>query len=263
MEEKQKEVRKITRHEFYFETPLYEFIANEDFNEDVLSGDVDAYNSLSGFDTTYTINGHRIDNSTWETYFKVYKVTLTCKRNGKDILRFFVWKDADVIGKFGQYPSLADIQFAEIGKKYDKLLSRSDLQEFKKAIGLAAHGVGAGSFVYLRRIFENLIKETFAEINSTLGMKEEDFLRLRMEEKVDALAKYLPSQLVEMRNIYKVLSDGVHNLTEEECLTYFPVLKLSIELILEQKIESESKKKKDAEVKKRVAEMTQSLKKKN
>ena len=39
-------------------------------------------------------------------------------------------------------------------KQYDKELRKPDLKEFTRAIGLAANGVGIGSFVYLRRIFE-------------------------------------------------------------------------------------------------------------
>ena len=37
------------------------------------------------------------------------------------------------------------------------------MREFTKAIGLAANGVGIGSFVYLRRIFENLVFQAFDE----------------------------------------------------------------------------------------------------
>jgi hypothetical protein len=58
-----------------------------------------------------------------------------------------------------------------------------------------------------------------------------------MEDKVEILKEFLPSQLVEAKSIYGILGKGVHELTEEECLKYFPPLKLSIELILNQKIE--------------------------
>jgi len=43
------------------------------------------------------------------------------------------------VSKIGQYPSLADIQFTELGKKYNKVLPKEDLKNFKKAIGFHSH----------------------------------------------------------------------------------------------------------------------------
>ena len=161
--------------------------------------------------------------------------------------------------KIGQLPSLADLQFSEIGKKYDKVLPEEDLKNLKKAIGLVAHGAGAGSFVYLRRIFENLIFETYKDNTPALGITEADFKTQRMEDKVEVLKKFLPSQLVEMKSIYSILGKGVHELSEEECLRYFAPLKLSIELILDQKIENKEKLERDALVKKQLQDIHQQL----
>jgi hypothetical protein len=38
------------------------------------------------------------------------------------------------------------------------------------------------------------------------------------------------------KSIYSILSKGIHELAEEECLNAFPVIKLSIELILDEKL---------------------------
>ena len=81
-----------------------------------------------------------------------------------------------------------------------------------------------------------------------------------MVDKVELLKNYLPNQLLEMKNVYKVLSKGVHELSEQECLKYFPALKLSIELILEQKIEMEAKRKQDEEVKRQLEEINKEIK---
>lgn len=252
--------RKISRYLFYFETPLYELIKIESFSENILEGDVNAYNSQSGYETTFTIKAERIGER-WSDYYDFYRVTLTCKRNEKDKLRFFIYHDMEKVVKLGQYPSMADIQFTEIGKKYDKFLSREDLREFKKAIGLAANGVGIGSFVYLRRIFENLIWETFEKNKKDLGISKEVFQKKTMGEKVQMLQTKLPSQLVEMKSVYKILSKGVHELSEQECLAYFPALKLSIELILEQKIEMDTKRQRDEAVKKQIASIAKEISK--
>jgi len=245
---------KIGKHRFYFETPIYEFINTDQLDGDIFDGDVDAYNSISHYETTFSIESRRIGDQ-YSDYYSFYRITLTCKRNGKDILRFFVYRDDEKVVKMGQFPSMASIQFAEIGKKYDTLLSVEDLKSFKRAISLAAEGVGIGSFVYLRRIFENLVRETFEQNKKDISETKEEFSVKRMKEKITILKSWLPSQLVEMNGLYKVLSKGLHELSEQECLAYFPALKLAIELILEQKIEMDLKKKRDEAVKKQIAEI--------
>ena len=76
--------------------------------------------------------------------------------------------------KIGQFPSLADIAIDE-SKTYRTVLTPEDSSQFHKAIGLAAHGVGIGSFVYLRRIFERLVISRFAEFKTVEGWADDDF----------------------------------------------------------------------------------------
>lgn len=259
-EEQQKTEKKVSKHKFYFETPLYEVIKHAQLEDDIHNGDLDAYSAKNGIDTTYEIDSKRIDNYSYECFYYFYKITLTCKRKNDDVLRFFVYDDGEIVIKIGQLPSLADIQFAEISKKYYQFLSEQELKDFKKAIGLAAHGYGAGSFVYLRRIFENLINKAFKTNKATIEISKDDFQKIRIMDKLKLLKDYLPSQLLEMKSVYKILSRGVHELSEQECLKYFPALKLSIELILEQKIEMEAKRKRDEEVKRQLEEINKEIK---
>lgn len=255
-----KEPKKVNKYEFYFETSLYEDVIPDGSEENLFQGIVNAYNSMDGFDTTYTIQKREVSNYGWNGFSKI---TLDCKRGGKTELKFFVIEFANgTLMKVGQFPSLANIQFAEIGKRYNSFLSKEDLKNYKKAIGLYAHGAGAGSFVYLRRIFENLIFETYENNKGHLNLEEKDFKIKRMEEKIEILKSFLPSQLLEMKNIYKILSKGVHELEEEECLNYFSPIKLSITLILDQKIEEAVKKYKDRQVKQELQDIHQKLSKK-
>ncbi len=264
----QEESKLLSKHDFYFEAPLYEVVALEELEENTFAGDVDAYSAKNSTDTTYSIYSDSID--TWGiragsnyTNAGFYLVTLTCKRKDNDVLRFIVYKDNKITFKIGQLPSLADLQFSEIGKKYNKVLPEEDLKNLKKAIGLVANGIGAGSFVYLRRIFENLILETYQNNRDSLKLNETDFKRQRMEEKVDSLKEFLPSQLTEMKSVYGILSKGVHELSEEECLKHFAPVKLSIELILDQKIENKEKLDRDALVKKQLQDIHQQIKRNN
>jgi len=257
-ENEPKEQEAMTRHEFYFETPLYEVVESK-LVEDIHDGDVDAYSARNGIETTYKIYSRSVNGQYESGFENFYKITLTCKRKNNDVLRFFVYDNDEIIVKLGQLPSLADIQYAELGKKYDKVLPEEDLKNLKKAIGLVAHGAGAGSFVYLRRIFENLIQDTYIKNADAIGLAEAQFKTKRMEDKVETLKNFLPSQLLEMKSIYGILSKGVHELSEEECLKYFAPLKLCIELILDQKIENSKKKERDASVKKQLQNIHQEI----
>ena len=70
--------------------------------------------------------------------------------------------------KIGQYPSLADIANDE-SRTYRSVLDETDGAELHRVIGLAAHGVGVGSFVYLRRILERLIAGRFHSFKQQEG----------------------------------------------------------------------------------------------
>lgn len=249
------EIKKITKHDFYFETALYDEVKISDLEEEFFEWDVDWYSSINHIDTTYSVkwvyNFRIIEDS---IYHKRYvdkmidwynDITLNCKRKDNDEIKFYVYITDSTIIKVWQYPSLADIHFAELWKKYDKILEKEDLKNFKKAIWLNSHWAWAGSFVYLRRIFENLIFNTFNENIQKLNITIEYFNLKRMEDKVDFLKWLLPEQLVKMKKIYSILSKWVHELSEEDCLKYFPAMKLSIELILDQRIENLKKKEKD------------------
>jgi len=244
------QTRRITRHDFYFETPLYTAVSDAELEENLSVGEVDARSPLNKIDTTYSIKDEPVDYFDSSDIFR--RIQLTCKRKG-EVLTFIVARSNGKYMKIGQAPSLADIQFGDMDDKYGKILDKESLFLLKRAVGLAAHGTGAGSFVYLRRIFEGLIKESYEANKDPLNVSEKEFQSKRMDEKIQLLKNYLPDELSEMKPLYGLLSQGVHELTEEECLQYFPALKLSIELILDAKIEAQKKAKRISEVKSQIA----------
>jgi hypothetical protein len=163
------------------------------------------------------------------------------------------------VQKVGQYPSVADLHSAKM-KRYRKVLSSEDYRELNRAVGLAAHGVGIGAFVYLRRIFECLIEEAHQIARHDSAWDEDLFLRSRMPEKIVLLASHLPSFLVENKSLYSLLSKGLHDLSEDECLQFFSVTQLGIELILEERIATKEKNEKIEQVTKDIALLTQKIK---
>lgn len=165
----------------------------------------------------------------------VFEMAFECTRNKSHKYFYFfrVWNNT--LSKVGQSPSIADLQTSDI-RKYRKILGNESFLEFSRAIGLHAHGVGIGSLVYLRRIFETLIASSRAMASSVAGWDQELYLRSRMEDKILLLKEHLPNFLVENRSMYSILSKGIHELNEGECLKYFEPLKTGIELILDEKM---------------------------
>jgi len=166
----------------------------------------------------------------------------------------------NTITKIGQYPSIADIVTIDI-QKYRKVLGNEQYSEFSRAIGLTAHGIGIGAFVYLRRIFENLIEESHQVQKDIVGWDENAYQRSRMEEKIALLKDSLPEFLVENKSLYSILSKGIHELREIECLKAFPTTKLGIELILDEKLEKLTRDEKIKQASSDISALTQEIKK--
>jgi len=154
---------------------------------------------------------------------------------------------------------VASLYSAEI-KRYRKVLAPEDYNDLRRAVGLSAHGIGIGAFVYLRRIFERLIEEAHQTARQASAWDEERFQQSRMPEKIGLLALYLPSFLVENKSLYGILSKGLHELSEDECLQYFSIVQHGIELILEERITTKEKNEKIAQTKKDIALLTQRIK---
>lgn len=166
-----------------------------------------------------------------------FETTLVCSRNNQHNLYFVVQVIDSTMTKIGQLPSLADLNLHDV-KKYAPVLEKSVFRELTKAIGLAAHGVGVGSFVYLRRVFEKLIEQAHQQAKAAANWDEKAYESSRMAEKIQLLAAFLPEFLVQNRQIYGILSLGVHELDESDCLNAFPAVKVGIEIILDAHIKA-------------------------
>ena len=138
--------------------------------------------------------------------------------------------------KIGQYPSTGDLGISKV-KKYSSVLSKTQLAEFSRAIGLASHDVGVGAYVYLRRIFEALVEQAHEQAKGTKKWKESQYQKSRMSERITLLREHLPAFLTENPQMYSLLSKGVHELSEQECLDHFNTLRICIELILDEQLE--------------------------
>lgn len=268
---KKTENTKISKHQFYFETSLYEKISINKLENEFFENDIDGFSYSQLEPTTYSISCglknreggiYKLNDYNMYSSIKWYFwIDLKCKRKWAEIITIFILIDDEYITKVWQYPSLADINSAEIRKKYSKVVSNDDLTNLTKAIWLFSHWIWAGSFVYLRRIFEKLIFETYILNKEKIWLEEQEFKLKKMIDKVDILKNFLPEHLVKMSTLYRILSSGVHNLSEQECLTYFKSIKLSIELILKQKIKIQNEKEEEFLVEKEINSINQEISK--
>lgn len=145
-------------------------------------------------------------------------------------------RSGDQLVKIGLYPAKADMDFGLLDDPHKEL--PPDLRtELGTAIGLSSHGVGIGAFVYLRRIFERLVHDSYEVALAAGEVEQKNYQNARMSEKILLLAEHLPSRLVQSANLYGVLSKGIHELSEEECRKNFPLVRQAINLILSQRHE--------------------------
>ena len=279
--------------EFLFDLPLYNSVKRDDCQDviDFITGhhydgsykEVDGYNPINKCDSTfilycsiyYTVHNPLGSQALNVNYvsgkhekFDTYELILKCKRYGT-FLHYLIHveyaeDDKDNIlslSKVGQYPSVADFHIGQL-RKYSKILPKDKMREFTKAIGLAANGVGIGSFVYLRRIFEHLVFEAFEVAkNRNEEFDIDGFTTARMNEKIQMLSGFLPDFLVKNHIIYGILSKGIHELSEEDCKKYLTILRESIEMILDEKLEAHQKELKKASIKQTLSQITGQLKK--
>ena len=186
-------------------------------------------------------------------YFSV-KAQADCKHN---LLVIFKKIDDSTIMKVGQYPSIYELNEEINNKEFIKLLGDEYAGYYRNACSLYSFNTCIGAMVYLRRIFEKILLDTYDEQKENIDIKLSDFKKLRMEDKLKMLKKYLPDILFEQgfNVIYTKISNGVHNLSEDECQHIFPILKCAIEEILTDKIEMKEKKKRRIELSNKISNL--------
>lgn len=267
----------LSPYYFFFDLPIYTKIEitkeniNDFFELTIDTKNIDGYNPKLKENTTYVV---KVSKNAYRQEYKLshfegfFDIELTCVRT-RFTITYFVQLDTkrnydddteqNFFSKVGQFPSVADLHISKFNE-YDKVIDRKHIKEITRGIGLAASGVGIGSFVYLRRVFEFLIEEAHKVALKDVNWNEDDYKKSKVAEKIELLKHHLPSFLVANKSMYSILSVGIHQLEEQECLRYFEALKVGIELILDEKVELNNKRKKIDEAQKRLQQITQQIK---
>jgi hypothetical protein len=155
--------------------------------------------------------------------------------------------------KVGQFPAF------EIRPEKEILnyLLDEDKINYSKALANLSIGYGIGAFAYFRRIIENEIKRMIKDIinlnteHSTLLSKAYSIYEAdhQMSKLISTLNQHIPNSLRDIGDnpiklLYDQLSGGIHEFTEEECMTKAQ----SIDIILRYTIKKLNEEKKDISI---------------
>jgi len=185
--------------------------------------------------------------------------TFRCSANSNHQILFSFFEDDDKVVKVAEYPSKYDTVIDRFNS-YKKILRKNKLKELGKASQLESYGYAIASFLYYRRIFEDIILQTFKDSELKDGMSEDEFRKLRMKDKIKAIKEYLPEYFNDNSHIYGILSKGVHELEEEECNEYLPIVKAVIFYSLDEAVDKRNKELRKIELSKKLQEINSKMK---
>ena len=132
--------------------------------------------------------------------------------------------------KYGESPVFGPPVAARLLK-----LIGPDIENFLKGRRCENQGLGVGAFVYYRRVVEHQKNRIFKEIvkvSEKIGAPKEkiEILNAALEETqftkaLDMAKDAMPESLLinghsPLKLLYRALSDGIHNLSDEDCLAY-------------------------------------------
>ena len=154
------------------------------------------------------------------------------------LLKEYSEKDFSII-KVGQYPSFG--QLSTIGIEKYKSELNNYFNEFKSSLNCYSQGKGIAAFVYLRRILEHLIDTKYKSVEDQNS--EDKFIEKL--KKIEKREDVIPEELeCVKKQIYSILSKGVHEYSEEECMELYDCVKLIVEAILDTELEKRNRQKK-------------------
>ena len=122
---------------------------NPFFSLEHFKGPLDLHCPECGRHSVYTLarEAKFAQNSYFSNY--IFSLPFNCSRDASHRAMFVFLAHKGLLQKIGQTPSMADLAIPDL-RKYRTVLGDDRFRELSRAIGLAAHGVGIGAFVYRR-----------------------------------------------------------------------------------------------------------------
>jgi hypothetical protein len=151
--------------------------------------------------------------------------------------------DMTSVEKIGQFPRWS----TEIGKPLQNILG--DYKNiYRKGLDCEAESYGIGAYAYYRRIIELVIGKLIETLKDSLSEEERatyiDALEATQrnivaKEKIELIKDMLPGFLRPdncnpLAALHDILSEGIHDLSEEECLEYAKTIRTILEFLVDQ-----------------------------
>lgn len=215
--------------------------------------------TTANFEIGY-VEGHRntYGVEAWDSP-RMYVKEFVCSRDSSHVnmyifLLSYKYKSDLSLTKIGEYPSTLVTHTLNL-KKYRKHF-KSYHDELVMSLKAYSNGIGVGSFVYLRRIFEDLVWKAYDKHKIKFNDSDDlEFRNKTMADKIDYVKDELPDFLVEKKYLYSILSKAIHSLEESYCLQNYNFVKDSILLILDQEIEKIEKNAKIKNLEKKIGDI--------
>ncbi len=191
---------------------------------------------------TYNVKKNQ-DNFSLQTLPKVFELIYICDSCKNNVKSFFLLLQNEIatkkdnknkkeyvqkIQKIGQYPAWS----ISIEKEIESVLDENKKQIYQKGLINESQGYGIGAYAYYRRITEEVIDELLTSIidlveseNKVLyfeALKQVKKTRVA-QDKIDLVKDLLPESMKPggmnpLGVLHGALSDGLHNLSDEDCL---------------------------------------------
>ncbi|NIE95177.1 hypothetical protein F3J02_01545 [Acinetobacter sp. Tr-809] len=166
---------------------------------------------------------------------------VSCNKHSKFFLLYAEKIEGSIINitKIGEFPQ-KELKRSKALSKFFK----SDKEEYNKAVICMANGYGVASYAYMRRIVENNILSLLEQIQEVVAqdsdiaksineLKATSPMSDRIKIANNALPDYLkPDGFNPLGQIYGLLSDGVHSLSDSECLDKAENIQACLEFLI-------------------------------
>lgn len=216
---------------------------NPNLNDKVITYEKSNYSSLSNNSSSITI--YDINSR-----FFIFK-KLECPTCDEKLTMIFLYEKNCIAKVYQSFISdiIKDEDIQQFKKM--KLLNEDDLKELNNANKCKKLGMNIASFVYMRRIFENMLQRIYEAHQSEVTIKDSSkkFIDLFVKDKVKLLKPYLPILMNEEVSsdkyikLYKLLSEGIHKLNEDICESLYNIIKELLLMILEKEMQEKKNRK--------------------
>ena len=207
------------------------------------------------FNNTNSLKEYKISNNSigYYTYYIDYYFKCTNDLNHLYKMSVVLFRDSEkvTIIKIGQFPESTILGDYD-GDKYTKVLRRinDSYLEYKNAEKSYKYGLYSGAYVYLRRVFENMIDYYITKNNIQLPQNS------KTEDRIDAVKKYFDDKIRDiLKPLYSALSKGIHSIKDQECKEYYNELKVILDIQLQYMKSNDELEKKVNESSKALAEL--------